>query len=59
MDIAAIRELVEGFARSADASAFKQYEANVKPFLAPFDALVASGSVGGDLTRSTIIVTVK
>ncbi len=59
VDIAAIRELAESFAKNADAAAFKQYEANVKPYLAPFDALVASGSVGGDLTRSTIIVTVK
>ena len=59
MDIAAIRALAEGFAKDADASALKEYETNVKPYLAPFDALVASGSVGGDLTRSTVIVTVK
>lgn len=59
VDIAAIRDLAEGFAKDADASAFKEYEANVKPFLMPFDALVASGSVGGDLTRSTIVITVK
>lgn len=59
VDITAIRVLAEGFAKNADPSALKAYEANVKPFLVPFDALVASGSVGGDLTRSTIIVTVK
>ena len=46
VDITAIRELAEGFAKDADAAAYKQYEANVKPFLAPFDALVASGSSG-------------
>ena len=32
---------------------------DVKPFLAPFDALVASSSVGGDLTSSKVIITVK
>ena len=59
VDIAAIRAMIETHAKAADPSALKKYETDVKPFLAPFDALVASGSVGGDLTRSTIIVTVK
>ena len=50
---------VEGMVKSGDAAALKEYETNVKPFLAPFDALIASNSVGGDLTRSTIVITVK
>jgi hypothetical protein len=45
--------------KSGDAAALKEYETNVKPYLAPFDALIASNSVGGDLTRSTIVITVQ
>jgi hypothetical protein len=59
VDIAAIRAHVEGMVKSGDAAALKEYETNVKPFLAPFDALIASNSVGGDLTRSTVVITVK
>jgi hypothetical protein len=59
VDIAAIRTLVETHLKGADAAELKHYETDVKPFLTPFDALVASGSVGGDLTTSTLIVTVK
>ncbi len=59
VDIAAIRAHVEAMVKSGDAAALKEYETNVKPYLAPFDALIASSSVGGDLTRSTIVVTVK
>jgi hypothetical protein len=59
VDIAAVRGLVETHLKGADAAALKEYETNVKPFLTPIDALAASSSVGGDLTTSTIIVTVK
>jgi hypothetical protein len=45
--------------KGGDAASLKEYEANVKPFLEPFDALIASSSVGGDLTRSTIVITVQ
>jgi hypothetical protein len=59
VDIAAIRDHVEAMVKSGDAAALKKYETDVKPFLAPFDALIASNSVGGDLTRSTIVITVQ
>ena len=59
VDIAAVRDHVEGMVKSGDAAGLKKYETDVKPFLAPFDALIASNSVGGDLTRSTIVITVK
>ncbi len=59
VDIAAIRALVETHLKGADAAELKRYETDVKPFLTPIDALVASGSVGGDLTTTTVIVTVK
>lgn len=59
VDIAAIRELIEKAVAAADPAALAAYEKDVKPYLAPFDAMYASGSVGGDLTRSTILITVK
>jgi hypothetical protein len=59
VDIAAARELAEGSMADLDAAARKDYETDVKPFLAPFDAFVASTSTGGDLTSSKAIITVK
>ncbi|MEP6638193.1 MAG: DUF3352 domain-containing protein [Chloroflexota bacterium] len=59
VDLTAIRELVEkAAAGSASATDLAQYERDVKPFLVPFDALVGSSSVSGDMTRSTIYITV-
>jgi hypothetical protein len=59
VDIAAIRVLLEGAMASAEPAAVAEYDQNVKPYLTPFDAMIASGSVQGDLTQSTVIVTVK
>ena len=60
MDITAVRGLIENALAAADPTGqMATYESDVKPYLVPFDALVASGSVGGDLTGSTIIITVK
>ena len=59
VDITAIREMVEGAMADADAAERAEYETNVKPFLVPIDALVASSSIQGDVGRSTVIVTVK
>ena len=45
----------------ADAPADKkaEYEESVKPFLTPFDALVATGSVGGSTDQMHTVITVK
>lgn len=59
VDIAAIRGLIESALAGADPSAVAGYEQDVKPYLAPFDALIASGSVKGDVASSKVIVTVK
>ncbi len=59
VDIAAIRGLIEKAVVGAGPAALAAYEKDVKPYLAPFDALYASSSVGGDLTSSTILITVK
>lgn len=58
-DLTAIRELIESAMTDADAADRADYEQNVKPFLVPFDALVGSSSIIGDVSRSTVIVTVK
>ncbi len=60
VDLTAIRGLIEKTAAgTADTAELAKYEKDMKPFLVPFDALVASGSVDGDLTRSVIYLTVK
>jgi hypothetical protein len=58
VDITAIRETAEKAMSSADPSELKEYTTDVKPYLDPFDALIAAGSVSGDLTRSVVIITV-
>ena len=60
VDITAIRGLIEKAAGgAADAAGIAKYEKDVKPFLVPFDAMVASSRVNGDMTRSVIYITVK
>jgi hypothetical protein len=59
VDVAAIRGLIETAMASADPSAVASYEQDVKPFLAPFDALIASTSVKDTVLSSKFIVTVK
>ena len=60
VDLTTIRELIEtAAAGNADATELAKYEKEIKPFLLPFDALFASGSVDGDLSRSIIYITVK
>ncbi len=59
VDLAAIRGLAEKALAGAEPTAMTKYETDVKPFLDPFDALIASGSVKGDMNRSVIYITVK
>jgi hypothetical protein len=59
VDITAVRELLEKVIAGGDPAAKARYEAEIKPFLLPFDALFASSSTGSDLTSSTVIITVK
>ncbi len=58
LDIAAIRTLAEGFLAQATAAERAEYETSVKPFLEPFDALVAT-TVLGDLDGQHVRITVK
>ena len=59
VDVAAVRGLVEDLMASAPAADVAEYEESVKPFLAPFDAFVAAGSIGGELDTQHAIITVK
>jgi hypothetical protein len=59
VDLAAIRGLVESSMSSASAAQRADYDTSIKPFLAPFDALIAAGAVGAELDQTHLVVTVK
>ena len=60
VDISAIRGLIEkAVAGTVGTAGLARYETDIKPFLVPFDAVVASGSVSGGMTRSVVYITVK
>jgi hypothetical protein len=59
VDLAAIRGLVEHSMASASAADRANYDTSIKPFLTPFDALIAAGAVGGELDQAHLLVTVK
>lgn len=59
VDIAAIRGLIESAMAGLDPSAAARYESELKPFLAPFDALMGVSSVKDDISFGKSIVTVK
>lgn len=56
VDVAAVRDLVEPLVPAAD---HDRYEKDIKPYLAPLDALVSSTVVDGDLDRSTVILSLS
>jgi Protein of unknown function (DUF3352) len=59
LDLAAIRGLAEGAMASASAQERAEYEESVKPFLTPFDALISTGAVGGEVDGTHTLITVK
>ena len=59
LDLAAIRGMAEGAMSSASAQERAEYEESVKPFLIPFDALISTGAVGGEVDRTHMLITVK
>jgi hypothetical protein len=59
VDITEIRTLIEKAAAGEDPAQRQKYETDIKPFLAPFDTMMASGTFKDDLGRSTVIITVK
>ena len=59
VDLTAIRGLIEGSMADAPADKKAEYEESVKPFLTPFDALIATGAVGGSTDQMHTVITVK
>ena len=59
LDLTAIRGMVEASMADAPAEKKAEYEESVKPFLAPFDALVSTGSLGGSNDQMHTLITVK
>jgi hypothetical protein len=66
VDVTTIRGLVEkavnapgGPATPPDPNMLKRYETDIKPFLAPFDAIYVSNHAGSDLSHSVVYLTVK
>jgi hypothetical protein len=59
VDLTAIRGLVEGSMSGASADEKAKYDLEVKPFLSPFDALIATGAVGGATDQMHTVITVK
>ena len=58
VDLVALRGTIEAFG-AQEPGGLGDYEKDVKPYLEPFDALVATSVAGDDLDRSTLIMSVK
>jgi hypothetical protein len=59
-DITALRLTLEKAAVGvADPADVARYEKDLKPFLVPFDAMIAAGSTDGEIMRSEVIITVN
>jgi Protein of unknown function (DUF3352) len=59
VDVAGVRTMIEGAMSSASAQERAEYEESVKPFLAPFDALIGTSSVGSTVDQARYVITVK
>jgi len=59
VDLTAIRTMLEARLGDAPAADRTKYETEIKPFLVPFDAIVASNVRDGSLDRGHLIVSVK
>jgi hypothetical protein len=61
VDLTAIRGMIEKYAQDSkiDPAALSRYETEVKPFLAPFDALFVSATTGSTGSKSSVYLTVK
>ena len=59
LDVTAVREVVESQMASLPATDVAEYEESIKPFLTPFDAVVAATTLGGDLDSTHAVITVK
>lgn len=56
LDLTAIREMIEAAVPAAQRG---RYDADVKPYVVPFDALVAATRTGSDVDSGRLIVTIR
>ena len=42
-----------------DPASYSRYQTEIEPFLKPFDSLYLGSSISGDLSKSTIYITVQ
>lgn len=59
LDLAGVRSLVEAQMTDASPEERAEYEESIQPFLAPFDALVATSVAGDDLDQSHLVLTIE
>jgi hypothetical protein len=59
VDLSTIRGLIEASMADAPSDKKAEYEESVKPFLTPFDALIATGAVGGSTDQLHTLITVR
>lgn len=59
VDLAAVRDLVDGLMADVPAADRAEYEESIKPYLAPLDAMLSTGTVGTELDGQHVVVTVK
>jgi hypothetical protein len=59
LDITAIREMTEGFLRTASPAGFADYERDIQPYLLPLDAYIQSSTIDGGVDRSVGMLVVK
>jgi len=57
--VTAVRGFIEGSMADAPAAKKAAYEESIKPFLTPFDALIATGATGGSTDQTHSVITVK
>ncbi|MFL5723900.1 MAG: hypothetical protein ACJ78H_10980, partial [Chloroflexota bacterium] len=54
-----VREMYEKAIAKEDPASYTRYQKEIEPFLKPFDSLYLGSSISGDLTKSTIYITVQ
>jgi hypothetical protein len=54
-----VREMYEKAIATEDPASYSRYQTEIEPFLKPFDSLYLGSSISGDLTKSTIYITVQ
>jgi len=59
VDLAVTRAIVEGFLAASGGLSLTDYQRDVQPYVTPFDAWVQATTVGDDIDRATVRITVR